>query len=305
MHVVDTSDREEAAEALARSFPGLHLGPASADRPFHFFHSRETKGFITYSRLNVRGTIGTTGFYPDEFAVVRRFAGNIAIEYGPEALETTACYLRPQGHSVARYEDSRAELVSVEPHAFRRMAGRYLEGSGRRLVTPTAERAAPSAEGMRLWNAAADLIARDDGTSALRTSVLEDLVATTLLVAFPLSEDHSAAAGTSVLPRALRRASAFIEDHLREPISIPQIAEAARVSVRTLEYGFRERFGLTPSAYLREARMRAAHSALVRADPDRTTVAAIAREWGFSNSGRFAVAYRARYQESPSDTLRR
>jgi AraC-like DNA-binding protein len=35
------------------------------------------------------------------------------------------------------------------------------------------------------------------------------------------------------------------------------------------------------------------------------TVAAVAHRWGFAHLGRFASAYRCRFGEPPSDTLRR
>ena len=47
-----------------------------------------------------------------------------------------------------------------------------------------------------------------------------------------------------------------------------------------------------------------ARRALRAADPRRTTVSAIALDCGFWELGRFAVAYRRTFGESPSDTLR-
>jgi transcriptional regulator GlxA family with amidase domain len=44
---------------------------------------------------------------------------------------------------------------------------------------------------------------------------------------------------------------------------------------------------------------------LLESDPSRITVASVACRWGFTNLGRFAAAHTARYQESPSETLRR
>ncbi|MDY0913677.1 helix-turn-helix domain-containing protein [Rathayibacter festucae] len=41
------------------------------------------------------------------------------------------------------------------------------------------------------------------------------------------------------------------------------------------------------------------------ADPARTTVADIARDWGFTRLGRFSGAYAARFGEYPSRTLQR
>jgi len=54
--------------------------------------------------------------------------------------------------------------------------------------------------------------------------------------------------------------------------------------------------------YLRDARFETVHDALKRAQPEQS-VAELAMKWGFSHLGRFAVEYRKRFGESPSETL--
>lgn len=44
---------------------------------------------------------------------------------------------------------------------------------------------------------------------------------------------------------------------------------------------------------------------LLEADPSTTTVALVARRWGYLHLGRFSGAYRARFGEFPKDTLHR
>ena len=76
------------------------------------------------------------------------------------------------------------------------------------------------------------------------------------------------------------------------------------MSERTLHDAFRRRFGTSPAAHVRALRLQAAREALLGADAELTTVARIAAEHGFAHPGRFAVAYRRRFGESPSATLR-
>ncbi len=83
------------------------------------------------------------------------------------------------------------------------------------------------------------------------------------------------------------------------------IAAAVYVTPRTVQYMFRRHLATTPSAYLREVRLRRAHEELVAGDKSLTTVAATSARWGFAHTGRFAVLYRAAYGESPHETLRR
>jgi AraC-like DNA-binding protein len=57
--------------------------------------------------------------------------------------------------------------------------------------------------------------------------------------------------------------------------------------------------------YLQQVRLTYVHDDLRQADPSRATVALIAHRWGFTQLGRFAAAYRAKYGVPPSQTLHR
>jgi transcriptional regulator GlxA family with amidase domain len=75
--------------------------------------------------------------------------------------------------------------------------------------------------------------------------------------------------------------------------------------VRSLQEGFRRHLGSAPMAYLQQERLVRAHQTLRQADPVCVTVSAVAHRWGFAHLGRFASAYRTRFGEPPSETLRR
>jgi AraC family ethanolamine operon transcriptional activator len=89
------------------------------------------------------------------------------------------------------------------------------------------------------------------------------------------------------------------------PIPIPALAEVVGVSQRTLEYAFRETFGVTPARYLRWSRMNRLHREFLDAEPGSASITATAAKFGFSELGRLAVEYRALFGESPSATARR
>jgi AraC-like DNA-binding protein len=108
--------------------------------------------------------------------------------------------------------------------------------------------------------------------------------------------------GPSLTPRDLRRAIDYMEANLAAPITIADIAEASGIAGRTLFQHFRDFRGTSPFRYLREARFEKARDGLRRAQPEEG-VAEVARRWGFSHLGRFAVEYRKRFGESPSATL--
>jgi AraC-like DNA-binding protein len=104
-------------------------------------------------------------------------------------------------------------------------------------------------------------------------------------------------------PRQLMLAEGYIEAHLDRSITLDEIADAAGVSPRGLQLAFRQHRGTTPLAFWREARLARAHADLAAGRPG-TSVTKVALRWGFTHFGRFSEQYRARYGQSPRDTLR-
>ncbi|AME28396.1 MULTISPECIES: anthranilate 1,2-dioxygenase regulatory protein AndR [Burkholderiaceae] len=113
----------------------------------------------------------------------------------------------------------------------------------------------------------------------------------------------SGQAARPVSPAFIKRAEAFIKEHCSEPLELLAIANAAGVSVRTLHDGFQRFKGVSPMQFVRQLRLERARDAL-REAPANVRVAEIALDCGFTHLGRFAMAYKAIFGESPSDTLR-
>jgi AraC-like DNA-binding protein len=143
--------------------------------------------------------------------------------------------------------------------------------------------------------------------SPLIEAQMAELIAATALQTFSNSAMGALPAGprSHAMPGTIRRAVEFIEANAAEPISISDMAAAANVTPRALQYGFARHLDCTPMGYLRRVRLEHAHRDLQAADPAAgQAVAEIARRWGFGNPGRFAAAYRDVYDVSPSHTLR-
>jgi AraC-like DNA-binding protein len=141
----------------------------------------------------------------------------------------------------------------------------------------------------------------------LGAAALEELLISTLLYIQPsnyselIRNPHLTTGRTAV-----RRSLQYVEEHLAEPITMDDLARHACASVRAIQMGFREDLDTTPISYIRDRRLDKVRAALMEAIPaDRVTVAAVAQRWGFQNAGTFAVRYRQRFGESPSETLRR
>lgn len=88
-------------------------------------------------------------------------------------------------------------------------------------------------------------------------------------------------------------------------LSMADLCTAVSVPERTLRMRCVQFLGMSPLAYVRLRRLNLAHQTLLRADPRTASVTGIARQYGFSELGRFAAAYRAVFGEAPSATLRR
>ena len=167
--------------------------------------------------------------------------------------------------------------------------------------------------GLRWWalaRALAALTADPDGPLA-QPMVVRPLV-DSVLAALLYAADHPyRAALAAPCPRAgtaaVNRAVDLLEAEPDKPWTVVDLARGVGLSTRALQYGFAAQVGQSPMAYLRQVRLQ-------RADADLRAaasvghgagrgVAAIASRWGFTNFGRFAAAYRARYGRTPSETL--
>jgi AraC-like DNA-binding protein len=103
----------------------------------------------------------------------------------------------------------------------------------------------------------------------------------------------------------IARFEEFLEANLDRPLYLTEICAAIGVAERTLRASCEEHLGMGPIRFLTLRRMHLAHSALLRADPSKSTVTRIATNHGFWELGRFSGSYRALFGESPSETLRR
>ena len=116
--------------------------------------------------------------------------------------------------------------------------------------------------------------------------------------------DSEACPDITTRSRAFLRAVGYIQDHASKSPSIEEICRASGVSWRTLNYAFRERFGLTPKMYLKAVQLRRVRCDLVTGDPG-ATIAEIAARWGIWHMGQFARDYRKHFGELPSETRKR
>lgn len=105
--------------------------------------------------------------------------------------------------------------------------------------------------------------------------------------------------------QVLSRTLDYLEANPGSPITVHQLAKIAGAGVRTLEYVFRDYFGVTPKTYLMARRLAGARHDLLRFDTTSNLVHDVAIRWGFWHLGRFSTYYKNFYGELPSETLKR
>ena len=243
--------------------------------------------------------------------VEHQYGNPVQVEIGPDAVNLRAgeCFLLPPNRP---YQTSWNSVgVTVTTLAFdelQRDAAALVDHDTvhidfARPITPAAG---------RHWSETIRHVEQVVSTSPLLSAAplarreLGWLVNSAVLACFPNSTlDAESSSFTGDPPQPLRRALAYIEEHAGEPITLSDIAVAARLSPRGLQAAFRRNLDTTPLAHLRSVRMERTHRDLQNAEAGNgVSVAALAARWGFTHLGRFAFEYRRRYGIYPSQTLR-
>lgn len=103
----------------------------------------------------------------------------------------------------------------------------------------------------------------------------------------------------------VRAAEEFMRANIDAPIMLHQICQAARASERTVEYAFRDFYGMGAKKYLKLLRLNRVRDELLRAGSRSAAVQDVAWRAGFWHMGRFSTDYRLLFGERPSDTRRR
>ncbi|MCC3528370.1 MAG: helix-turn-helix transcriptional regulator [Microcoleus sp. PH2017_22_RUC_O_B] len=99
----------------------------------------------------------------------------------------------------------------------------------------------------------------------------------------------------------VREAAEYIRANMKKELTIAQIAIAMNCSSRSLQTAFARHYGVTPSQFLRNARLEAARMELMESNK---TITEVAFEYGFYNPGRFTKYFQQHFRKKPSDILR-
>jgi AraC-like DNA-binding protein len=151
-----------------------------------------------------------------------------------------------------------------------------------------------------LAKTAPDILAKPEVARAIEGALVETML-------FCLAADHSEQVRNVHRHRAtvMRRLEDILRAKSDETLYMAELCAAVGATYWTLRDCCLEYLGMSPKRYLWMRRMNLARLALWSADPEKTTVTEIATNYGFWELGRFSVAYRSIFGESPSTALRR
>jgi len=137
-------------------------------------------------------------------------------------------------------------------------------------------------------------------------SALEKTIPRLILSAIAETQDFKI---RSALTKRRQQALAAIEQSLSKspipPTTVRELCQVSGVSERTLQYLFKQKYGITPKAYLMLVRLNSVRRGIYQADPRKARIVDIANEWGFWHMGQFAKDYKKYFRELPSETLGR
>ncbi|MFJ8916422.1 helix-turn-helix domain-containing protein [Amycolatopsis sp. NPDC102389] len=312
----ESADLDEIEEFVSAAYTTLRLRPRPDERPLLRI-IRNPLGPISMDLVDwgfgmdaVGAPLGSIDLVGIESGTVGRVESGCAqTEYGPGEMFLIA---QPDRPFAAQVRHTRYSHTTLEPSVLCQVAatvpGRTehpVRLTGDQPISPAAARHL-----MRTITFLRDHVMPDPTIrgAALVASTAPQLLAATVLSTFPNSAliDPTIEDRHDSHPATLRRAMAFIDDHAHLEISVADIAAAANVTIRALQYAFRRHRGTTPLGYLREVRLHHAHQELLSVDPAAgVTVTEIGARWGFFHPGRFAHHYRSAYGCPPYRTLQR
>ncbi|MDM1759165.1 MULTISPECIES: AraC family transcriptional regulator [unclassified Acinetobacter] len=107
----------------------------------------------------------------------------------------------------------------------------------------------------------------------------------------------------NVLPHYLKKAQHYIDENIKNSITLATLSEYCHVSIRTLQKGFSQYLQQTPIEYIRDQRLAVVHHALQEAASS-LTVTDILLQYGIQSMGYFSTLYKKRYGCLPSQTLK-
>jgi AraC-like DNA-binding protein len=293
--------RRELTESYQYWWP--EMGPLGDTKSFEFAHRVGRLGPVAILDTDFRDDVWVDGgeLRPHYHVTLPLPGGSAPGDF---------TIFRPEGKQGDTRYVGRRISVMINRHALEDALGDAL---GRALSSQIdVDPLLPSGTGVaRSWIAMVWLMAKQvfQPDSVLQQPIVWEPFVDSVVRGFLMAAEHPHRAELDgeppeASPQAVRSAIEAIEAEPQRSWTVSALAAHSYVSVRSLQQAFRDHLDTTPMAYLRGVRLRRARESLLESDPSVETVSSIAFRWGFTNMGRFAAAYAARYGENPAVTRR-
>lgn len=302
-----SKDATRVEETWKQFVPSASLQKVDRERlRFDWFSAEMTGTSVVQYQLaaQVRSIVEPA----DQLMVCRVESDDVVLESGRSVLDPGMPWIT-DGHRVqGRWDDTaRVRALIFDRAAAQSLARRMSGDDAYRLRMKSLAPANPAAAAQ--WEKAFAYVA----SSLEHAQSDDDLVIAGLrrhalwvtLTSFDtgFSDSLEAVSQRGAAVATVRRAIDFIDENAHRPITVDDVAVAAHISTRGLQYAFRRSLDSTPAEQLRRARLEGAHREILAGDA--STVGEIARRWGFAHPSRFATAYRQAYGATPAEALRR
>jgi AraC-like DNA-binding protein len=311
-----THDLDHAREHLAGVFAEHSLAYLTKERRLDFRHRQTNLGTVTINSIRFGVGIAVKApAFSDFYLVQFTLSGGCRLSQGHSCIDTPAgsiAIINPfRPFAITVFPGTRRLMLRVDrllvEREFRAWTGadltKRIEFDQQQMLT--GDRVGMLARYVRM-------LCEDLKTTspALEHPLVRDRIASALVSTLLVSTPHNMQrafepAARSIAPFFVRRVEHFMEENVRQAIHLEDLAGVAGVSARALQLAFRRFRETTPMAYLRVLRLELARRELAQAARNGSCVAAVANACGFGHLSRFAAEYKARFNESPAQTLRR
>lgn len=311
----NSTDVDEVRETVGKRFCDHRLARRSARGGFDARFNHVQGGALGLGYLRYGGDVEIEPGHLDTFYLLQvPIRGKSEVVNGPDRAVTepgTASMLNPTRPTWMRMtEECEKIMLQIDRITLHSMVERHLDLT---LSQPIVFDSLVSFEtpGLQQWRhnlttcvnaaSAGGLFGQNNRVSQM---LIEEELITGFVQAQPSNVRHFFDKPTpEMTPGHLRRAQNFLHDSASEPVTVADVAKAVGVSVRSLQLSFKKHFGCGPLQYLRQLRLDLVRYELQSAKPDQK-IAEIAFGLGFMHLGRFSIAYRQRFGETPSETRR-
>jgi AraC-like DNA-binding protein len=301
--VADPLDWDEASRAVGDAYFPHELHPLAASTAANVLFESAEIGPVRIMHLGWGALVTVDTAHPGGYAVNIPVSGRLESVIGRSELEATpecAVICPPDAPTSLRHWAPSLSVLGVrfDRDYLRREMLRLLDEPSPQLPERLDLTKRPGASWLQLVRSLS-IQSVADQHPLVREQLCGAITTAFVLAALPDADDGHPPSR----PRIVKRVLDEMHDDPGRPWTAGDMAEVAGVSIRRLQEGFRDYVGASPRECLTDMRLARVREDLMRG-ADGFTVADVAMRWGLMHTGRFAAAYRSKYGEPPSATLR-